>query len=181
MGAGVSAAIWERAVPFDATSILNDIAADFRARFAVSDLATDLPAAVANQTGLDLGRCEVVASDICELAAELTAVLEVEELEVRLERVETDSCRKFHADHVRARLITTYAGSGTQWLTEDDAQRVAAGEQPVAIRSLATGDVGIFRGKLGDGPPAMHRSPPIAETGERRLLLVLDPVENRDP
>ena len=38
-----------------------------------------------------------------------------------LEVVRTDSCRKFHADYVTARLITTYLGEGTQWLDEADA------------------------------------------------------------
>ena len=42
---------------------------------------------------------------------------------------------------------------------------------------MSPGDAGIFKGKIATDTPAIHRSPPIAGTGEKRLLLVLNPVE----
>ncbi|KWV92041.1 hypothetical protein AUC45_12885 [Erythrobacter sp. YT30] len=111
------------------------------------------------------------------MADHYCAILDLGEVEVRLEVVTTNSCRKWHADYVKARLITTYVGSGTQWLTQADADRVKGGEEPQWINSMSPGDVGMFKGKLATDTPAIHRSPPIAGTGEKRLLLVLNPPE----
>ena len=87
---------------------------------------------------------------------------------IRLEPVTTDACKQLHADYVTVRLLTTYVGRGTQWSEE------AATE---AMHSLACGDIALFKGRLLlDPPTVLHRSPPIAGTGERRLLLVIDPV-----
>lgn len=114
--------------------------------------------------------------DAADLARRYAAVMELSRIEVRLEVVRTDSCRKFHADYVTARLITTYVGEGTDWLDEEDAARAAAGGVPERIHRLAAFDVGLFKGKLATTRPAIHRSPPIAGTGAARLLLVLNPV-----
>jgi hypothetical protein len=50
------------------------------------------------------------------------------------------------------------------------------GNEPERINTMAAGDVGLFKGRHWTEAPAIHRSPPIAETGETRLLLVLDPA-----
>ena len=94
---------------------------------------------------------------------------------MRLAIVTTDSCRKFHADYVKARLITTYVGTGTQWIEGADVARVAKGAEPSRINTLNACDVGLFKGKMWTQSPAIHRSPPIEDSGERRLTLVLDP------
>lgn len=117
---------------------------------------------------------DTLVTDIIDLSERYCGILSLGRLEVRLELITTDSCRKFHADYVKARLITTYVGAGTQWLDEDDAHRVREGLEPSLIRELALGDVGIFKGKLATETPAIHRSPPIAGSGQTRLLLVLN-------
>ena len=124
---------------------------------------------------------EALIEDAAALAERFAAIMEFDAVELRLEVVETDACRKFHADYVTARLITTYCGHGTQWIDERDALRVAAGEEPEDIHSLQAGDVGIFKGRLSSGKPAIHRSPPIGGSGERRLLLVVNPVTRDVP
>jgi hypothetical protein len=46
------------------------------------------------------------------------------------------------------------------------------------IGQMQPGQVGLFKGRLAVAEPAvLHRSPPIAGTGQRRLLLVLDPCD----
>ncbi|MEW4447842.1 DUF1826 domain-containing protein [Qipengyuania sp. JC766] len=119
---------------------------------------------------------DALIADIAGLGRRYAAILDLAEIELRLEIVTTDSCRKWHADYVSARLITTYCGQGTQWLDARDAARVRDGCDPVRPRALATGDVGLFKGRLATEHPAIHRSPPIAGTGEKRLLLVLNPA-----
>lgn len=111
------------------------------------------------------------------LAGLFCSAMDLATFELRLEVVRTDSCRKFHADYVTARLITTYVGEGTDWLNQSDAERIATGADPERIHRLAPFDVGLFKGKLATDRPAIHRSPPIAGTaGGARLLLVLNPA-----
>ncbi len=111
---------------------------------------------------------DTLAADVAHLAALYATWTGEERVEVRIERVTGNGCWKFHADYVGLRLITTYCGQATQWLPQgatDDA----------APRALSAGDVGLFKGRERAGDRAIiHRSPPIAGTGEDRLLLVID-------
>lgn len=116
-------------------------------------------------------------ADVSNLARRYAALLKLERVELRLEIVTGDACRKWHADYVSARLITTYHGRGTQWIDVPDAARVKQGLEPLSINSLNAGDVALFKGRLASDTPAIHRSPPISKTGEKRLLLVLNPPE----
>lgn len=110
----------------------------------------------------------VLAGDIATLCQHFTAIVGCAQVKVRLEVVETDACRRFHADYVTYRLLTTYHGAATQWVHANASD---------AIEAMQVGDVVIFKGRmLLDEPPILHRSPPIAGTGEKRLLLVIDPV-----
>jgi len=170
-------AIWQRAPLADFAPLLEGNPKDLRF---TSDVA-GLPALLAE--GLAQGGYAgspalhtALIEDAASLAGLFCAAMDLGKLELRLEVVRTDSCRKFHADYVTARLITTYVGEGTDWLDEADAARVAAGDQPHCINRLSTFDVGLFKGKLATDRPAIHRSPPIAETGSTRLLLVFNPA-----
>jgi hypothetical protein len=91
-------------------------------------------------------------------------------------------CPRFHVDHVPLRLITTYAGIGSQWLREGEMSRARLGDpkaEPSSIvdnQQLAAGHVALFKGEkwLGnEGRGIIHRSPQPAP-GESRLLLTLD-------
>ncbi len=109
-------------------------------------------------------------SDVTELAARFAALMDLDDVDIRIERVTGNSCWKFHADYVRARLITTYCGRGTEWAVRD-------GETLGETRRMEAGDVSIFKGRIWlPDPPVLHRSPPIAQTEEVRLLLVIDPL-----
>lgn len=113
---------------------------------------------------------ETLASEVEGQAIRFAQIMDCLDLRLRLEVIETDACRKFHMDYVRARLLMTLAGEATQWI-----EVVAQPDAPV--HQLAVGDVAIFKGRLDAEEPAiLHRSPPIAGTQRRRLLLALDPV-----
>lgn len=170
-------AIWQRTPTADFGRLVEGTPQDLRFTCDVEGL----PALLAR--GLKQGGYGGSASlhralveDVARLAELFCAAMDLAKLELRLEVVRTDSCRKFHADYVTARLITTYVGEGTDWLDEDDAARVAAGETPRHINRLGPFDIGLFKGKLATERPAIHRSPPIAGTGAARLLLVLNPA-----
>jgi hypothetical protein len=92
---------------------------------------------------------------------------------LRLEVVETNACRRFHADYITLRLLCTYVGPGMQW------HRVATAD---AIEQVPAGAVAIFKGRLLLDPPTLlHRSPPIMAAGGRRLMLVIDPPRDASP
>lgn len=120
-----------------------------------------------------------LAEDAQLLACAFARTLGIGDVAVRLEHVAGDACRRFHADYVAARLITTYSGPGTQWLDAEAAARHEAGIAPRAaeICQLRAGDVGIFKGRRWPGSTGIvHRSPPIQASGAARLLLVIDPA-----
>ncbi|MET0270108.1 MAG: DUF1826 domain-containing protein, partial [Sphingomonas sp.] len=130
-------------------------------------LAADYPEAVAR----------MLALDIAALAARLGDLLGRARVSIRLEVIETDACKRFHADYVGVRMICTYAGRGTQWLTQDDAARLADGApiDALDVHDISTGHVALLKGRLrAPHRPIFHRSPPIAGTGRRRLVLVID-------
>jgi hypothetical protein len=101
-------------------------------------------------------------------------------------------CRKFHEDYLRFRLLTTYFGPGTEWVPEQAVDRRALARRiecahesnrsvvPDAsqIRRSAPRDVILMKGVLHpERRGAIHRSPPIQESGLRRIVLSLSTLE----
>lgn len=113
--------------------------------------------------------------DIAALGTAFTKIMQARYLRLRLNIVTGDSCRRFHTDAVRARLICTYRGAGTQYAYPAD-------DAPAEhVHSVPTGCPVILRGTDWPETPASglrHRSPPIEGTGETRLIMVLDPIDN---
>lgn len=111
--------------------------------------------------------------DITALAKVFCDVMTPPFLRLRLDRVTTNACRRFHIDAVTARLVCTYRGTGTQYGISTD------GAEPRRVFTVPTGAPILLRGTLWpEKPPSglLHRSPPIEGSGETRLVLVLDPV-----
>lgn len=172
----VSLAIWERdAPPAIETIALKDIR-NVRFQAALGELPDLLDQNLgAAGFGKGIGR-NMLLTDIAMLASRFAQIMDVAEVEIRLEHITTNACKKFHGDYVTARLICTYVGQGTQWLDGDDAADCGCGD-PHNIRQLGTGDVALFKGRLWSAEsPAIHRSPPIEGTGEERLVLVINPL-----
>ena len=113
-----------------------------------------------------------LAADAAMLADRFATIARCAEIALRLELVEGDACRRFHADYVWLRLITTYVGPGTQWIID------GAGDP--MVREVATGHVALFKGRCPGPVGILHRSPPITGTNLKRLLLVIDPLPRPD-
>ncbi|MEL6643442.1 MAG: DUF1826 domain-containing protein [Pseudomonadota bacterium] len=116
---------------------------------------------------------EWLEADIADLATRFAALMKAPYLRLRMDAVKTNACSKFHVDAMLARLICTYRGSGTQYGVSPDRT------EPREVSQAPTGCPMIMRGSLWpvDGSSVfLHRSPPIAGTGETRLVLVLDPI-----
>lgn len=177
----VNLAVWRRRL---ATPLAE--AARAIASAGIGDIRfTAAPDAVAETIAHRLGMAgagpadrELIAADIARLADVHAAIMRLPLIEARLERITTNACHKFHADYVSARLITTYHGPGTEWIDTRDAARHAAGAPvaTLAVRRLPTGAVALFKGRIWAPEDAIvHRSPPIAGSGEARLVLVINP------
>ncbi|PNU02143.1 DUF1826 domain-containing protein [Novosphingobium guangzhouense] len=166
----VHLAVWQRARPRDLDwldSLDYDGIDDVQETLPVESLACTLPAKLL-QAGYPEGPHSALGHEITALALRYARIMQTKSIRMRLEIVETDACRKFHMDNVRARLLMPLTEPGTQWIEAE-----AGPEEP--INHLRAGDVGIFKGRIwAETPAILHRSPPIAGTGVARLLLVLD-------
>ncbi|HAP61763.1 MAG TPA: hypothetical protein DCR93_20445 [Cytophagales bacterium] len=105
--------------------------------------------------------------------------------QIHLKVVRDDACRKFHTDGYRLRLFTTYYGRGTEWLPERATNRAALGKNnekivkdPALVKRMEPFQVGILKGEVPNTihtvKGIVHRSPPIAQAGERRLIHRVD-------
>ena len=121
-------------------------------------------------------------ADVVWLVRAFACLVDARRIGLRLRLLDKPMCPRFHVDHVPLRLITTYAGAGSEWLREDGMPRRRLGDpaaeptDPAAIEQLGAGDVALFKGEkwLGnEGAGIIHRSPQATST-ERRLILTLD-------
>ena len=87
----------------------------------------------------------------------------------------TNKCLNFQIDQLKARLICTYRGCGLQYeISKND-------NKHSNIYSVPTGSPIIIKGTLWPESPNLdisYQSPPFEGTGETRLVLTLDPVED---
>ncbi|MEO1315669.1 MAG: DUF1826 domain-containing protein [Pseudomonadota bacterium] len=115
----------------------------------------------------------LLIDDTAALAAIFAELIGAPYLRLRYDVITGNACRKFHTDTVRARLVCTYRGTGTQYGI------AAAGAEPSEILTVPTASPILLRGTLWpehSRSGLRHRSPPIEGTGETRLVLVLDPI-----
>ena len=172
------AALWPRTLPFDVQSWLDALPSDQLpcGRVTVLDTAVDdAVVQLCEAAGTPDGpQRRWLVADIAALAATVFPLTEARFLRLRLDVITTNACRKFHIDAVRARLVCTYRGTGTQF---------GFGKDPQEITTAPTGAPLLLRGTLWPPEPDLglrHRSPPIEGTGETRLVLVLDPILEPD-
>jgi hypothetical protein len=176
---GVNLAIWQRrlspALATDVNRLMGAAQGDVRLNAPLAGLDCGLAAAIAEA---DLPAVPTLVADIVALARRAAPLMMAAAFDLRLELVTGNACQKFHADYVPLRLITSYAGPGSQWMSNADAAALAAGAaiEQLDVRQLLAGEVALFKGRLLTATPIIHRSPPIAGTGTRRLVLVINPA-----
>lgn len=169
----VHLAIWQRPAP-ECGAVLReldwDTIEDIDDDMDVTDVPGALPISLANAgySG-DL----VLVDELTTLAMRFAKIVACDRLRVRLDVIQTDACRKFHADNVTVRLLMPLVGPGTQWL----AACKLHDDPPIADGQLQIGEVALFKGRVwAERPEILHRSPPVAATGITRLLLAIDPL-----
>jgi Protein of unknown function (DUF1826) len=127
---------------------------------------------------------ELFRDDIDARVRSYARVIGCSRVRFQLHSVRHQHCPRFHVDSVGVRLITTYAGPGTQWLAETDLVRARVGKGPTTevpvrpkagARKLERFDVALMKGRSwrSNGQfGVVHRSPPI--DARPRLVLTLD-------
>ncbi|MBN0976783.1 DUF1826 domain-containing protein [Pseudomonas hygromyciniae] len=182
---GVNLALWQRQLPlhiaeFGALLVsLNEPLAESLV------VELDSEEAEPNLLGLaagcrDLEGYDGFIADVAWLVSAFACLLGAKRIGVRLRLLDKAMCPRFHVDHVPVRLITTYAGIGSQWLREgvmDRRQLSQADAQPSErIEQIHCGEVALLKGEKwrgNEGYGLIHRSPALAPN-ERRLILTLD-------
>jgi hypothetical protein len=116
-------------------------------------------------------------ADLVSLTEAFCRTMDTDVVDIRLETVTHDGCWKYHRDNVPVRLLTTYRGPGTQWVTPEHSDAALAQQKAYAgpLEQFADHTVGLFKGsKAENGSGIVHRSPPILGTGTTRILLCLN-------
>jgi hypothetical protein len=182
----VSFAIWRR-------SLAPELTAAIGGWIERATLAADLTLAADEPLGLALPALSQlpdagIAGDIERLFADFRSLSGARRVRLTLGVKRSDACRKFHADYVQLRLITTYFGPGTEWVPSYAIDREVLADPPLcpreanrrivrdrrAVRHARAGDVLLLKGERhGKARAAVHRSPPIAARGLVRLVLTL--------
>jgi hypothetical protein len=126
-----------------------------------------------------------LAADMVELAYSFTQIAPCLSYRWRFAKVKSNMCTRYHADLNDLRLLCTYYGPGTLWLTQDNINPKALRRNlhdelvidPSQVRHVAPFDVAILKGALHPENTAgavLHRSPTVEEHGTARLLFRLD-------
>lgn len=133
---------------------------------------------------------QIISSDVSEIVNMFCCLFDLERVGLRLTTLEQAMCPKFHVDRVPCRLVTTYQGVATEWLSHQDVNRQKLGtgsngksdeesglySETDQVQHLNSGEVALLKGEswLGnEGAGLVHRSPSLTSPN-KRLLLTLD-------
>ena len=168
--------IWDRHIPVNIQDWLNKIdpklIPSFRHIFHKNEVRKSIKKIFENSLSKDT-QINWLIQDITRLSKLFSCLMKVDYIRLRMEVVSTNSCRKFHIDAVKARLICTYRGLGTQYGMSMD------GIDPKHFKTTPTSSPILLKVTLWieDNPKMiLHRSPPIEGTGETRFVFVIDPI-----
>lgn len=128
----------------------------------------------------------LIIQDIKALLDCFKTIVDVQKFRLLFATINNNMCRKFHVDINTVRMLCTYSGPGTLWLTNNNINRKALGacgdnacivRDESNIQQAKTGAVVLLKGArypYGATNAVVHRSPTIEETGKKRLLLRID-------
>lgn len=183
----VNLAVWQRQLPAQISGFAMALLAQGESLGQSSVLELPNLESTPNLSGLveaysDLPGQVAFLQDLSWLVSAFACLFDAKRIGLRLRVLDKAMCPRFHVDHVPVRLITSYAGVGSEWLREGVMARQRLGD-PAAEPSDATliersvaGHVLLAKGEKwigNEGGGLIHRSPQ-PPVGERRLLVTLD-------
>lgn len=120
---------------------------------------------------------DMFIADAADMVSRFAEIAGCNLVDVRVDAIRHDACWRFHRDCVPFRLITTYLGPGTEFVDPADSERALQDQKTFAgkVHRVPSFAVSVFKGSRSvDGAGIVHRSPPIARTGQHRLVLCLN-------
>ncbi len=185
---GVNLCLWQRpalpAVTGELSSLNASHLPDVRCWTSSASFDADV-SRLLQQQGLDPFALKNWRTDLWRLADPFFSMSEGRVVALRMVTTDGNGCRRFHVDRTRLRLLCTYRGPGTEWLTDAQVDRAAQRSGASNVRIIRFGEqvrfqpfwVGILKGDAYPGNAGrglVHRSPPIAGSGQTRVLFCLD-------
>lgn len=183
----VNLAVWQRQVPAQVSDFVMALLAKDEplGQSIVLELAS--PDSALNLSGLvdhysNLPGQAAFLQDLSELVGAFACLFDATRIGLRLRILGKAMCPRFHVDHVPVRLITSYAGVGSEWLREGVMKRCHLGNptaepsDPALVERAEMGHVLLAKGEKwigNEGYGLIHRSPQ-PPNGMVRLLLTLD-------
>ena len=181
--------IWQRELSAELKASVKDFLASNQT-FQTSMTVTPENALSSIRQALGAQSSPLLSENIAELVDMFCYLFGLKRAGLRLTILDRAMCPKFHVDKVPCRLITTYEGIATEWLSHQDVNREKLGagskgqpdhlsglfEHSHEIQQLNCGDVALLKGERWEGNEnagLVHRSPAVL-AGERRLVLTLD-------
>jgi hypothetical protein len=182
--------VWQRTLSKDllehiAQCVEQNPRLNFEKTIAASSIIDDLSMALT-----PLGFNDELTENIASLVDMFCCLFDLKRAGLRLKVLEQAMCPRFHVDWIPCRLVTSFCGPGTQWLTNEtvDRTKLGAGNNGLSddqsgiyvdkrsIQAMTSGDVALLKGEGwfdNEGAGLVHRSPPNS-SNEQRLLLTLD-------
>ena len=132
----------------------------------------------------------ILLEDISNLVKMFCNQFGIDSVWLRIDSIDKPMCPRFHVDNVKCRLVTTYAGPGTQWLPNESVDRSKLGHgnqglpdeksglilDKMDIEQLDVGHIALLKGEAwrnNDGFGLVHRSPHV-ERNYKRLYVTID-------
>ena len=136
----------------------------------------------------------ILIEDIHKLVNMFCDLFDLKRVGLRLTSLKHAMCPRFHVDNVPCRLITTYQGIATEWLSHGNADRSKLGvgnkgkpdsqsgiyQDETDIQQLSQGDVALLKGEAwvgNEGKGLIHRSPQLYDQSSR-LILTIDFIDD---
>lgn len=123
--------------------------------------------------------------DVAMAVDMFSCLFDLDHVGLRLLVLNKIMCPRFHVDNVPCRLVTAYAGKGTEWLNREgiiDRSTLGASKESMVghdiVQHLSEGDVALLKGdgwEGNEGFGVIHCSPSLNDN-DTRLLLTLDLV-----
>ena len=183
----VNMAVWQRTLPEHLTRFAEQLLAQGEPLSQALSIELANDEAEPRLEGLlasyaDIPGQAAFLADLAWLVRAYACLLDARSVGLRLRVLDGAMCPRFHVDRVPLRLITSYAGPGSQWLREGALPRQQLGgpqavpREGAVIEQIGCGHVALLKGERWVGNEnrgLVHRSPSLP-AGQRRLLLTLD-------
>lgn len=190
----INIAVWQRDISEELAIAVNDF---LSANTHISAILAVSPQNTQDVLYDTFGKSKIsttLCNDIALLVDMFCCLFGLKRAGLRLTALDNAMCPRFHVDRIPCRLVTTYQGVATQWLSNNAIDRTKLGVGHLGkpdeksglfttlndINYLTQGDVALLKGENWsekDGAGLVHRSPPMP-AGERRLLMTLDFIDD---